>query len=102
MQNINNSIPNDEIDLLEILFTLWAFKFYILFSCVVGISFGAYKAMTIQKTYTASANYQIFSKSPGGLNIGNSSSSLTLAAVTGSIKNENSALEADGLRERNC
>jgi uncharacterized protein involved in exopolysaccharide biosynthesis len=91
MQNINNSIPADEIDLLEILITLWAFKFYIIFSFVVGISFGAYKAMNTEKTYTANANYQIFSKSSGGLSLGNNTSSLTLAAVTGSIKNENSA-----------
>jgi polysaccharide biosynthesis transport protein len=91
MQNINTSIPADEIDLLEILTTLWAFKFYIIFSCMVGISFGAYKAMTAQKTYSANANYQIFSKSSGGLNLGNNTSSFSLAAVTGGLKDENLA-----------
>jgi len=91
MQNINNSTPADEIDLLEILVTLWAFKFYIIFSCVVGISFGAYKAMTAEKTYTATAIYQIFSKSSGNLSLGQNSTSLTLAAVTGNVKNENLA-----------
>jgi uncharacterized protein involved in exopolysaccharide biosynthesis len=91
MQNINNPIPNDEIDLLDILFSLWAFKFYIIFSFLIGISFGSYKIMTTQKTYSANAIYQVFSKSPGGLDLGSKSGSLTLAAVSRSMKTENLA-----------
>ena len=91
MQNINNSSSNDEIDLLEIILTLWAFKFQIALICILGIAFGIYKSLNSEKRYTANATYEIFNQSPAGLSLGPDKGSFSLAAVTGGLKTENLA-----------
>ena len=91
MQNINNSSSNDEIDLLEIILTLWALKFQIALICILGIAFGIYKSLNSEKRYTANATYEIFNQSPAGLSLGSDKSSFSLAAVTGGLKTENLA-----------
>jgi uncharacterized protein involved in exopolysaccharide biosynthesis len=76
MQNNNEPDSINEIDIIEILYTLSAFKLTILFVSIIGIVIGGHKAFTTKNTYVASAKYTIFSKT----------ANLSLGGELGSIK----------------
>ena len=60
---------NDQIDLGELLAALWAHKILIIFITSVSIFFAGYKALTIEKRFTALAIFQIDEDNGSGFNV---------------------------------
>ena len=55
----NNTIDNDEIDLAELFYALWAHKFFIGIWTALAIVCAGYYALTTDKEYTAKAVFEI-------------------------------------------
>ena len=55
----NNTIDNDEIDLAELFYALWAHKFFIGIWTALAIVCAGYYALTTDKEYTANAVFEI-------------------------------------------
>jgi len=70
MQNSLNSNSDDEIDLRELVVTLWAYKLFIACACALGIVFGGYYALNADKEYTSEAIFKIDQSKSGGISLG--------------------------------
>lgn len=55
----NNTIDDDEIDLAELFYALWAHKFFIGICTALAIFCAGYYALTTDKEYTAQAVFEI-------------------------------------------
>ena len=55
----NNTIDDDEIDLAELFYALWAHKFFIGICAALAIVCAGYYALTTDKEYTAKAVFEI-------------------------------------------
>ena len=55
----NNTIDDDEIDLAELLYALWAHKFFIGICTALAIFCAGQYALTTDKEYTAQAVFEI-------------------------------------------
>ena len=55
----NNTIDDDEIDLAELFYALWAHKFFIGICTALAIVCAGYYALTTDKEYTAKAVFEI-------------------------------------------
>ena len=55
----NNTIDDDEIDLAELFYALWAHKFFIGIWTALAIVCAGYYALTTDKEYTANAVFEI-------------------------------------------
>jgi uncharacterized protein involved in exopolysaccharide biosynthesis len=55
----NNTIDNDEINLAELFYALWAHKFFIGICTALAIVCAGYYALTTDKEYTAKAVFEI-------------------------------------------
>ena len=55
----NNTIDDDEIDLAELFYALWAHKFFIGICTALAIVCAGYYALTTDKEYTANAVFEI-------------------------------------------
>jgi len=67
MHHLLNSESNDEIDLRELLITLWAYKLFIAFSCILGIMYGSYYALNATKTYSSIAIFKLDKKTSSSI-----------------------------------
>ena len=88
---------DDEIDLSELFFTLWAYKLLIAVISAASLFAAGYYALTTDKEYTAKAIFQIEqSDTGGGLSLGGDLGGLAaLAGLAGAVKSG-----ADTLIER--
>ena len=80
MQDPQNSITDDEIDLRELFFTLWAHKLFIVCACAAGIILGGYYALNADKEFMSSAIFKLDDQS-GGNSLGGELGAL--AAIAG-------------------
>ena len=80
MQDPQNSITDDEIDLRELFFTLWAHKLFIVCACAAGIILGGYYALNTDKEFTSSAIFKLDDRSDNNSLSGEFG---TLAAIAG-------------------
>jgi hypothetical protein len=51
--------PDDVLDLHEIFYSLWAHKFIILITCILGIGYGGYSGLTTEKKYTSNVIFSM-------------------------------------------
>ena len=81
----------DEIDLGELVITLWAYKFFIAGTCALGIVFGGYYALTADKEFTSAAIFKLdqANSSLAGFDGGLGAKILPIDQVTGRIFIEN-------------
>ena len=88
---------DDEIDLSELFFTLWAYKLLIAVISAASLFAAGYHALTTKKEYTAKAIFQIEqSDTGGGFSLGGDLGGLAaLAGLAGAVKSG-----ADALIER--
>ncbi len=94
----NSTLEENELDLRELIATLWSHKFFI--SLVTGLSifYAGYNALTTQKKFTASAIFQIENKNTSsGFNMSGELS--TLASLAG-FSSGSLGSDADMLIER--
>jgi hypothetical protein len=59
MYDLQNSKPDDEIDLRELFIALWAYKLLIMSTCVLGIALGSYYLQNTEKTYNSTAIFKL-------------------------------------------
>jgi len=59
MQDYPNPISDDEIDVRELFFILWAHKLIIIFTVMVGFTYAGYYALNVDKKFTSTAIFQI-------------------------------------------
>ena len=81
MQDLQNSITDDEIDLRELFITLWAHKVFIGCACAAGILLGGYYVLNADKEFTSSAIFKLDDESSGGISLGGELGAL--AAIAG-------------------
>ncbi|MDC0505054.1 Wzz/FepE/Etk N-terminal domain-containing protein [Amylibacter sp.] len=86
MQDLLNSESKDEIDLRELFITLWAYKLFIAGTCALGIVFGGYYALNVEKEFTSTAIFKIDQSKSGGISFGGEFGALaSLAGFGGGI-----------------
>ena len=78
MRQSLNSKLNDEIDLREALTALWAYKFFITLFCLLGLTFGIYKALNSNTEFSSTAIFKL-----DGVNLSKSSLNLELSSIVG-------------------
>ena len=76
MQDLLNSESNDEIDLRELIITLWAYKLFIALTCALGVVYGGYFALNAEKEFTSAAIFKLHN---------NSSSSVPMSGDLGAL-----------------
>jgi uncharacterized protein involved in exopolysaccharide biosynthesis len=81
MQDLQNSESNDEIDLRELLITLWAYKLFIAVTCALGFVLGGYYALNADKLFTSAAIFNLNQNK--GSNISSSKDLSALATLAG-------------------
>ena len=86
MQDYLKPESNDEIDLRELFITLWAYKLFIACACALGIVFGGYYALNMEKEFTSTAIFKIDQSKSGGVSLGGELGALAgLAGFGGGI-----------------
>jgi uncharacterized protein involved in exopolysaccharide biosynthesis len=70
MQDLLNSVPNDEIDLRELFFTLWAYKLIIAITCALGVVFSGYYVLNSDKIYRSYAIFKLDQEKSNGITLG--------------------------------
>ncbi len=99
----NSNLENDEIDLGELIATVWSHKFLITLITGLSIFVAAYNALTSQRLFTASAIFQMEeTNTNSGFNItGEFGALATLAGFTNgqSMSNANILIERASRRE---
>jgi uncharacterized protein involved in exopolysaccharide biosynthesis len=70
MQDLLNSESNDEIDLRELIITLWAYKLFIAITCALGVVYGGYFALNAEKEFTSAAIFKLNKNSSSGVSLG--------------------------------
>ena len=70
MQDYLKPESNDEIDLRDLLITLWAYKLFIACACALGIVYGGYYALNAEKEFTSTAIFKIDQSKSGGISLG--------------------------------
>jgi capsular polysaccharide biosynthesis protein len=70
MHNPQNSIADDEIDLRELVVTLWAHKLFIVCACAAGIILGGYHALNVDKKFQSSAIFKLDDETSNSLSLG--------------------------------
>ena len=85
---------DDEIDLSELFFTLWAYKLLIAVISAASLFAAGYYALTTDKEYTAKAIFQIEqSDTGGGFSLGGDLGGLAaLAGLAGAVTSGTDAL----------
>ena len=85
MYDLQNSKPDDEIDLRELFITLWAYKLFIISTCALGIVLGGYYLQNAEKEYSSTAIFRLDQGKPDGILLNGELSSLAnLAGLGGS------------------
>jgi uncharacterized protein involved in exopolysaccharide biosynthesis len=87
MQDLLNSESNDEINLREMFITLWAYKLFIACTCVLGIIFGGYYALNINKVFTSAAIFKLDNGARKSISLGNELNALASFVGIGSSSN---------------
>ena len=82
MQDLLNSESNDEIDLRELFMALWAYKLFIAATSALGIMYGGYYALNIDKEFNSTAIFKLDQQKSN--NISGSAGLRLLAGLTGS------------------
>ena len=82
MQDLLNSESNDEIDLRELFMALWAYKLFIAATSALGIMYGGYYALNIDKEFNSTAIFKLDQQKSN--NISGSAGLSLLADFTGS------------------
>lgn len=59
MPSINVTEIDNEIDLKELFYRLWAYKFIIVFTCIMGLALGAFLSSKAEVQYTSKAIFKI-------------------------------------------
>ncbi|MDA9781144.1 Wzz/FepE/Etk N-terminal domain-containing protein [Amylibacter sp.] len=85
MQNLLNTKSKDEIDLRELVITLWAYKLFIASTCILGIVFGAHKALNSKKQYSSAAIFKLDKSGFNNISLGGGLDSLANIAGFGSF-----------------
>ena len=70
MQDLLNSVSNDEIDLRETFIALWAYKLFIAGTCALGIMIGGYYTLNADKEFTSTAIFRLEQASASGNGFG--------------------------------
>jgi uncharacterized protein involved in exopolysaccharide biosynthesis len=73
MKDYLKSTENDEIDLAELLYTFWAYKFFLLFTCIVGIFLSGYYYLNASKQFTSIATFKL---SENAITLGNTNTNI--------------------------
>jgi uncharacterized protein involved in exopolysaccharide biosynthesis len=81
MADLLNSESKDEIDVRELFLTLWAYKLFIAVTCALGVVFGGYYALNMDKKFTSTAIFKLHQVDTGGISINGELS--TLANIAG-------------------
>ena len=84
MQDVSNSNSDDEIDLRELLITLWAYKLYIACACALGVFLGGYYALNADKEFTSTAIFEIDQSKSSSFSLGAELGTLASLAGFGS------------------
>jgi uncharacterized protein involved in exopolysaccharide biosynthesis len=97
MQNLLNSKPGDQIDLRELLSTLWAYKLLIAITCALSIFTAGYFIRHMDKKFTSTAIFKLSKKN----SVGAFSEQLgTLAGFAGFGGRNDDSLSADYVNGR--
>ena len=81
----SNPLFNDDVDLRELLHTLWTYKYITLIFCTLGMLWGVHKSNNTTKIYQSSAIFtNNTSKSPVGMDDGASALQL-IAGINGGV-----------------
>ena len=83
MQDLLNSESNSEINLRELLITLWAYKLFIAGTCALGIIFGGYYALNTDKEFSSTAIFKLDQAKIGGISAGSELGALSNLAGFG-------------------
>ncbi|MDB9759821.1 Wzz/FepE/Etk N-terminal domain-containing protein [Planktomarina sp.] len=83
MQDSLTSNTDDEIDLRELFITLWAYKLFIAGTCALGVVFGGYYALNVDKEFTSAAIFKLGDARSGGISLGAEMSALASLAGFG-------------------
>ena len=76
MQDLLNSESKDEIDLSKLFITLWAYKLFIAGTCALGVVFGSYYALNVDKKFTSAAIFKLGKETSSGISFDGSVSAL--------------------------
>ena len=71
MQNLSNLKSEDEVDMRELFFTLWAYKFLIVATCTLGIVYAGYNILNTDKKFTSKAIFILDDGTSGNIAINN-------------------------------
>ena len=83
MHDLIDTESNDEINLLKLFITLWAYKLFILSTCVLGILYGGYYALNANKQFTSEAIFKLDSDLSKNIAMGTDLSALASLAGFG-------------------
>ncbi|MDA9947516.1 Wzz/FepE/Etk N-terminal domain-containing protein [Planktomarina temperata] len=90
MQDVSNSASDDEIDLRELLITLWAYKLFIACACALGVFWGGYYALHAEKEFTSTAVFKIDTSKSEGMSLDGEFGALaSLVGLGGEIARSN-------------
>ena len=93
-------VKDDEIDLSELLITLWCHKIWIAVVTTLFIFFSGYYAITTKKQYTAAAIFQIEQNGSNSLNIPGEFGALASLAGFGHVGGTNSEILIERILKR--
>ena len=93
-------VKDDEIDLSELLITLWCHKIWIAVVTTLFIFFSGYYAITTKKQYTAAAIFQIEQNGSNSLNIPGEFGALASLAGFGNVGGTNSEILIERILKR--
>ena len=78
---------NDEIDVAELFFALWAHKIFITLTTILFIFSSGFYAINTDKEYIAKATFEIEQDTSGGLNLSGELGALASIAGFGAVPN---------------
>lgn len=87
MHDSLNSTNKEDIDLRELFTTLKAHKFFIAFTCVLGVMLGGYYALTVDKEYTSTVIFKQNQNKSNGMQLSGEFSAI--ASLAGFSNNSN-------------
>jgi uncharacterized protein involved in exopolysaccharide biosynthesis len=98
MQDLLNSKSNNEINLLELSATMWAYKLFIAGMCALGIVIGGYYVLNADKQFSSSAIFKL-DQEKYGMSIGGELNAIASLAGLGNADND-STLPTDQVAGR--
>jgi uncharacterized protein involved in exopolysaccharide biosynthesis len=84
MQNLQDNDSINEINLYDLFITFWAYKLFIVCTCVLGIILGGYIALNKNKLFTSSAIFKLDVSSSQSISLGDEINALASLAGIGS------------------